>query len=1047
MSEYRLPDGTVPVLVSSDSPAVLGREAATLLTYLGDHPEVTPERVADMLFRTRAPRRHRALAMAGTRAELITALQAVAEDRTHPAVIRPEVPATARRPGFVFPGQGGQRPGMGRLFYDRVPAFRDEIDRCTALFEEFFGESPRAYLLDSDSADADGADDTARIVQPALFTQMAGLAAMWRAAGIGPELVVGHSQGEIAAAYVSGAMTLADAVLVVGTRARAVDTISSDRYAMAVAAASREECERLLARNSGWAQVSVINSPGLVGISGERHTVCEVVDTLTGRDRFARLIRVGYPAHTDRVAEFRTELQDAVRGRLANQQFLESEIPCLGATLGDVIIPDLPVDEYWFWNLRNPVRFDLAIEAALAREVDTFVELADHPTLALSVQENITVAGAAATVTATSVRTAADLSEFTRNLANLAVADLRYEWDALRIDTAPPTLPLPDFPNTGMNEQRLWLPYNDSAASAPALTARRTPVASEPVRELTTAGPQVVVEQWQRPQRRSLSAPCTLAVVDHTGACAELAAALCDEAENQGAVARRIDVASRPDTGDADTVVVLLPGKAGPDAVGEVARFFGEREWWFDAATEVKQWWLVTVGAESVLAQDPPPEPVPAAVAAGFRCLGGEYPGIAFRHLDLPAGAGGAADAAAVVTALHTAREPELALRDGATYVKRLVEPAPAQSVEVPSHVLIIGGTGGVGLEYCRHFAEAGAHRITLVSRSGAGAAADRIAAIGAASGTDIRVVAHDVGEVASVAALADELRATPVDFVLHAAADIAELTNVELTEVTPDRVERALRGKVTGITAVLTALTLSEQCRVLLCSSLAASIGGRGMAVYAAANRMLDAMAYRLRADGIRAVSIQWGWWSTHRGAGTSEATVLERVGYRPMPPDPAITLSLTELPANAIIAAFDWERGRSVLGQFGYGPLLTDLRTPELDGDIEPEPQRGAADSAPAPDRVLRILTDVIGADDPAGIDTAAPLVAVGLDSLQALEMRRRVDEEFHYELPVADLIGGASLDDVLRMLGAGPSPVGAGSPAAAPERAHRRPAGGGW
>ena len=324
---------------------------------------------------------------------------------------------------------------MSRLFYQAVPAFRAEADRCAEAFTSRLGESPLDYLLDEHLS----AKDNAGIVQPALFTQMVGLAAMWRSFGIAPTITIGHSQGEIAAAYVSGTITLADAVSVVGIRAQAADEFESGDYAMAIVAADRDTCEDLLARSAGWAELSVINSPGLAGISGDAATVQEIVDTLTERGVFARVIRVRYPAHTSLINQVAERVRAETQRQLQNPKFLDTDIDCLGATLGGPITQDLSIDQYWFWNLRNTVRFDKAVAAALPLGADTFVELAEHPTLQLAIQENLTAyrqdrdERAAHSVVGTSVRTATDLSEFTRNLARLAVNDLNYSWECLGI--------------------------------------------------------------------------------------------------------------------------------------------------------------------------------------------------------------------------------------------------------------------------------------------------------------------------------------------------------------------------------------------------------------------------------------------------------------------------------------------------------------------------------------------------------------------------------------------------------------------------------------
>ncbi|WP_231588654.1 nocobactin polyketide synthase NbtC [Mycobacterium nebraskense] len=1020
---YRLPNGTTPVLLSADTADLLLDEAAGLLSYAVDHPGVAPDRIAEMLFRTRIARRHRALAMVTSRDDLVSALRALVDRREHPSLVRANATAITRRVAYVFPGQGNQRPGMGRLFYESIPAFRAEADRCIEAFQMQFGESPLNYLLDEHLPAA----DSALTVQPALFTQMAALAATWRSFGVAPNATIGHSQGEIGAAYVSGKITLADAVLVVGIRAHLADKLASDDYSVAVVAADRDSCEDLIARCSGWVQLSVVNSPNMHCISGEREAVQGIVDALTQKGTFARVIRVRYPAHTSLMHELSAEVRASARRRLQNLEFLGSETDCIGATLGGSVDQGLPVDEYWSWNLRNTVRFDKAIAEAVRRNVDTFVELAEHPTLQLAIQENL--AGlrdeSSAVVVGTSERTATDLNEFTRNLANLAVHDLDYSWECLRTasDEAV-SLPLSGFPNTRMNEIPLWLPYDEVLPQRAAPASAGNPVAAptESARDLNaeTTPARLLVEEWVRLSKRSLVPPRDIGIVDHTKACAGLATAICAAAGEAGAAARVINIESDGVTSRFNTLVILLPQSPKIDdfaAAAEVTEFFSNRTWWPGVTDAVTDCWLVTVGGEAVVADDAPPDPVHAAASAGFRSIGANYPGVGFRHLDLPGESTTSDSGRAVVAALHTGEESELAFRNGGLYAKRIVacDSSVVDSDGVPhEHVLIIGGTGKLGLEFCDHFAHRGVRRITLVSRSGGAAAvADRLHQIRSVTATQICVTKCDVGDQAAVSQLAAENQDIPADLIIHAAVDYSAM---ELEDITAVKVDDALRAKVVGIWRVLEAFPRAENCRVILCSSARATIGGRGQVVYSAANRMLDAMAHRLRADGLDCVSVQWGQWTVHFDLDEASMAQLAAIGVVPMSPADAIALGMNRLGRNAIVGAFDFARARSVLDVFGYGPLVSQLTS----RDVE-DPATRASVEPMLPRRLMDLLAESIGIDRPESIDTNVPMVAIGLDSLQALELRRRIKIEFNHDLEVSDLLGGASIADVLAQLGA--------------------------
>ncbi|WP_084505126.1 nocobactin polyketide synthase NbtC [Nocardia harenae] len=1055
MADYRLPDGSTPVLLSSDGAETLRAEAAALRGYLLAHPEVTPDAVADMLFRTRTPRRHRALAMATGRDELLAALDAVAAGSAHPAVVAGGKPAIARRVGYTFPGQGSQRAGMGRMYYELSPVFKAAVEEAEEVFNRLFDISPLTYLLDESQ---DG-EERLRVVQPALMMQMLGLAAMWRAAGVEPAATVGHSQGEIAAGVISDSFTLADAVRVVTLRGTLVDGLGvrfreqRQCYSMAVLGVDRDTCEALLARTTGFAELSVINSAHVLVIGGDQPVLAEIVAKLNAEGTFAKEIRVAYPAHTSVVSEFRSTFCDpALVAEFDRPSFTEGPVECIGATLGAALTADLPVGDYWYWNLRNTVRFDQAVRLAVERGIDTFVEISEHPTLALAMMENLGTAAVQRDfqVLGTSRRTATDLGEFTRAVAQVAVSDTGYRWDALRVD-GPKRLPLLDFPHTVTGGRHLWAVHGYSAE----------PAAPEP------AGAPVhrLVERWQPLGKRKLVPPRTIAVLDYSGRCGDLVAALESAAPRHGATV--VDRAASA----YDTLVVLVPpaelaadakaaanagaatgSAAGSAAVEALAEFtalpglLAER----GPATDI---WLVTAEGEAVLDGETP-DPFHAAAQAAFRCLAAEHIGTALRHLDLPAAGTAAEQAKAMVGAVHAAGEPELAVRAGKVYAKRLVAADAAEPLDLTARteVVIIGGTGKLGLDFAERFAGAGAKRVTLVSRSGgspqARARVEELRGLGA---TEIAIRACDVTDERAVREFAAEFDGRPVDLVVHAAVDY----DAAATAPTPAAMRAAALPKSAALVHLVRHLPRTADARFVLCSSLSATIGGRGHFVYAAVNRLLDAAAAGYRADGIAVGSVQWGLW---RAVGADRADALAAItgtGLLPMDPAAATAAGFTADPGNALVAAADWHRIGELFGLFGMAPLFAEL---EIDDPAPAGPDSGASGAAPGgpgaapggPAAVSGVPGGVAGAAAPHGaagtadapadtaetvrialrtvmgmeanddIDGTTPLVALGLDSLQALDLRKRIEADLSRDLPVTAILGGASLDEVVALLG---------------------------
>ncbi|GAA3703806.1 nocobactin polyketide synthase NbtC [Gordonia hankookensis] len=1043
----RLPDGRTAVLVSSDVADLVVEEADALLAYVRAHPAVTVGAIGSHLMRTRPARRYRALVLAGDREELVDALDSLARGRAHPAVVRGTGSATARRVAYTYPGQGSQRPGMGRTFYDLSAPFRQAVDACHEQSVRLFGSSPRDYVLGEVDPDDPSTTDV-RVIQPALFMQMVGLTAMWDAAGATPSLTVGHSQGEIAAAVRSGVMTLSDALTIVTIRARLVHDISPRGHTMAVVGIDVDECEDMLARHSGWAQLSVVNSAHILCVSGRRDTVLEMVDSLSAQGKFAKEIRVEYPAHTSIVSEYQPAFLDALGTYLENSAMLSGDLPCVGATLGAAVDESMALGDYWFWNLRNRVRFDKAIAgAAVEHRADFFIEMSEHPTLLLAMGETLSDIDddglAARPVTGTSRRDADGLDEFTRNVAALAVADAGFRWDALMAESRSPIPPVPleDFPNTVMRRTHLWADRESGLAdpiNSPEWAAQR-------------AGRSVhrIVSGWSPLSRRKMLSPRRIVVLDPTGRGAAQAGAIQAAAPGHGAVVTVIGPGDDPTpAGDIDTAV-LLTGSAGssPATAPELlADVLADARWRAGLETLPEQFWWITVGGEQVTDSDPAPDLVHGSITAALRCAAAEHPATRFRHLDLEPSRGEPA-ADAIVAALHIADEPELAIRGGSVHVKRWATTDSVARGPLPKldHVLITGGTGKLGLEFCEYYASAGAGRITLVSRTGGSAdAVRRIEALRRRVDTVIDVVPGDVTDEAGVDRLA-EMLAEPVTLLLHAALNYV---STSIDEISRTAVTDSIRAKVAGLQNVVRALPLADGVSVVVCSSLAASLGGRDQALYALANRMLGIAAAQLRDEGIAAASIEWGLWRVQGPLDADGVAAVEGAGVVPMAPAAAMAAGLTDLTGDSIVLSADWTELRDLLGLFGYQPVLADL--PDLstdvvvpitaehptvevggvvDGGSDPTPSRAAVAEpvsqagrgASVADLLRAELAVTMGlqAQD-ADVDPDMPLVALGLDSLQALDFRKRVKTALGQDLPVEAILGGASLHEVVDLIG---------------------------
>ncbi|WP_146060052.1 acyltransferase domain-containing protein, partial [Streptomyces sp. SM5] len=309
-------------------------------------------------------------------------LDALAAGEPAPDAVRDR--ARGGRTVFVFPGQGSQWAGMAVAALDTSETFAAAIDACERALAPHTDWSLTEVLRGAPGAPT---PDRVDVVQPVLFAVMVALAAHWRATGVTPDAVVGHSQGEIAAACVAGALSLDDAALVVALRSRALLRLAG-RGGMVSVAASTERTTRLLPAG-GRVCVAAVNGPGAVVVAGEPQELAALLAACEREGVRARTIPVDYAAHSAQVAEIEDELREALTGIRPRA----SAVPLYSTVTGEPVAGESLDASYWYRNLREPVGFAGATRTLLDAGHTLFVEVSPHPVLLAGIEAVAAEAG------------------------------------------------------------------------------------------------------------------------------------------------------------------------------------------------------------------------------------------------------------------------------------------------------------------------------------------------------------------------------------------------------------------------------------------------------------------------------------------------------------------------------------------------------------------------------------------------------------------------------------------------------------------------------
>ncbi|MEG3631677.1 type I polyketide synthase [Streptomyces poriticola] len=962
----------LPVPLSAATEAGVRAQALRLAAHLTEHPEPAPHDIAFSAATGRAALASRAVVLADDRAGLLDGLTALAEGRPSPAVVTGTAAAGARRITFVFPGQGAQWAGMAVPLLETSPVFAAKWAECSRALAHWVDWSPDEAIRSPQAL------ERVDVVQPVLWAVMVGLAELWRAAGVRPEAVLGHSQGEIAAACVAGALSLEDGAKVVALRAKALLALAGRGGMLSVPLPEAEVRARLDSRPG--LGIAAVNGPATVVVSGETAALDEAQAAWEAEGVRVRRVPVDYASHSPHVAEVR----DRLAADLAGITPRPADVTFLSTLTGEPLDTTGLDADYWYRNLREQVRFEAATRRALEQGHRVFIEVGPHPVLTLGVQQTAEAMDVSAAAIATLRRDQGDLLRFRTALAEAAVLGAPVDWAAELAPYAPRPVDLPTY---AFQRERYWLTPQRRAALAagtgtdpwdgrfwdivdradveelsralgvdtddpltavvPALSRWR-----RLLREQSAVDSWRYTVTWERlavPDDARLTGPWLL-VVPETRAGDALAAQCAAALTGHGADVTTLTLGA--DDTDREALAARLAGlrpagvlsllalddaphPAHPALPTGLALTIALVQALGDADVTAPLW-CATRGAVATGPADHVTAPAQAQIWGLGRVVALEHPDRWGGLIDLPAEWDDRAAGRLAALLAGGGDEDQTALRATGVSARRLTraplgtEPAP-RPWRPAGTVLLTGGTGALGPHLVRWLAEQGAERIVLPGRRGADApiAAELTAEL-AGTDTELHFPVCDVTDRAELAALVGDLDAagTPVRSVLHAATAL-ELRPLADTPV--DAFAGQTAAKVLGARH-LDELFADRDLDAFVLFSSVAGVWGSGLhAPYAAANAYLDALAEDRRARGLTATSVAWGIWAAvNEWDGVNEDVDPERVGRQGLPfldPDLAVAglrQTLDHDETTVVIADVDWTRFVPVFCSARRRPLL---------------------------------------------------------------------------------------------------------------------------
>ncbi len=882
----------------------------------------------------RAPLDLRAAFVAPDRASMAASLRRFASGE--PASAEGQALTPREKVVFVLPGQGGQWVGMGRELVEREPAFRTALEQCDQAARRWADFSLLEQLRLDPGAPGYRLGDI-DVIQPMLVALAIAYAELWKSFGVQPSAVIGHSMGEVGAAYLAGVLDLDRAMQIICRRS-ALMRRTSGKGAMALVELSFEEAEARIAPVADRVAVGANNSPRASILSGEPEAIQAILAQLEREKIFCRLVKVDVASHSPQMAPAAADLSAELAGMVP----VEARIPIYSTVLGRRAVGNEFDASYWGRNLRQSVLFGRAVAEALQDGATAFVELGPHPVLVPSVQQQAQSSRHEVTAVVSGRR-----SEPEQTMMLTALGALWANGTPVALEARTPeggrNVPLPLYP---WQRERHWVagaevvrpgardrtpetrPDEESLGWLHAFTWAEAPLGQSKASE--APGSWLVA---------GVDAAAGTGLAEGLSAAGARAQAVTFEAL-EGALARQ----RTNDDGSLRGLVVLAPDR-------EDAPFLAVRALQGLLAGMPRskpRLWLVSRGAQVVSPDARARVAVDAAAVWGAgRVIAEEHPNRWGGLVDLdPAGPSSEESVALGRALVSPDGEEQSAWRGGERFALRL-SPYARDASALPfrgradAAYLITGGLGGAGLHVAKALAARGVRRLVLMGRTPlpsrgewsrvdpATPAGKRVAAVREleALGVAVQLAAVDASRETELRAFLDGYAAEawpPIRGIFHAAA---VLDNRLAADTDRKSFDAVMAPKVRA--AKLLDTLLPDLDVFVFFSSVVGWLGEAGQANYAAANTALDALAQDRRARGLPATSIAWGIWKNTGLVNEDMVKEFERQGMLGFTPERATPLlgwlCASSDPAVAVMP-MDWpafRRARMGRGASVYGHL----------------------------------------------------------------------------------------------------------------------------